>query len=410
MDNETLQNFYLLKNPIQRYAWGSKQWIQDILSLPESDRHVPIAEVWMGAHPRAPSLAVYDTFEQRLDSLIQARPAFFLGAETAEEYRTLPYLFKLLAAATPLSIQAHPNKKQAEEGFAREEMAGIPINAENRNYKDANHKPEIICAITPFTAMCGFREQDKIGALLSLLDIPQLQHCIEAIHQHDSRSAYEAFLQSLFNIPHREGLNLTKSLQDKIPVLKKKHPLYATEWELIDRFCRLYPCDSAVIAPLYLNVLSLKPGEALFLPAGVLHAYVEGFGVELMANSDNVLRGGLTPKHIDVPELLRIIRFEAFKPEILSPIETDNALRLYPSPASEFTLFRIDLTEGKPQELLPGKPTIIIVIEGSAQIDSGRETMELHKGMSLFLPASRALLTLEGSAQIFGASTGSGLQ
>jgi len=410
MDNETLQYFYLLKNPIQRYAWGSKQWIQDILSLPESDRHVPIAEVWMGAHPRAPSLAVYDTFEQRLDSLIQTRPAFFLGAETAAQYGTLPYLFKLLAAATPLSIQAHPNKKQAEEGFAREEMAGIPINAENRNYKDANHKPEIICAITPFTAMCGFREQAQIGALLSLLDIPQLQHCIEAIHQHDSRSAYEAFLQSLFNIPHREGLNLTKSLQDKIPVLKKKHPLYATEWELIDRFCRLYPCDSAVIAPLYLNVLSLKPGEALFLPAGVLHAYVEGFGVELMANSDNVLRGGLTPKHIDVPELLRIIRFEAFKPEILSPIETDNALRLYPSPASEFTLFRMDLTEGKPQELLPGKPTIIIVIEGSAQIDSGRETMELHKGMSLFLPASRALLTLEGSAQIFGASTGSGLQ
>jgi len=410
MDNETLQNFYLLKNPIQRYAWGSKQWIQDILSLPESDRHVPIAEVWLGAHPRAPSLAVYDTFEQRLDSLIQARPAFFLGAETAEEYRTLPYLFKLLAAATPLSIQAHPNKKQAEEGFAREEMAGIPINAENRNYKDANHKPEIICAITPFTAMCGFREQARIGALLSLLDIPQLQHCIEAIHQHDSRSAYEAFLQSLFNIPQREGLNLTKSLQDKIPELKKKHPLYATEWELIDRFCRLYPGDSAVIAPLYLNVLSLKPGEALFLPAGVLHAYVEGFGVELMANSDNVLRGGLTPKHIDVPELLRIIRFEAFKPEILSPIETDNALRLYPSPVSEFTLFRMNITEGKPQELLPGKPTIIIVIEGSAQIDSGRETMELHKGMSLFLPASRALLTLEGSAQIFGASTGSGLQ
>lgn len=409
MDIKKEQTYFILKNPIQRYAWGSKQWIQDLLSLPESERQLPMAELWMGAHPRSPSIALLDHKEEPLDRLIHENPSGFLGEATAEQFATLPYLFKILAAETPLSIQAHPDKKQAEIGFAREEAAGIPLTAENRNYKDPNHKPEIICALSTFTAMCGFREQTEIAQLLSLLNLTELQQSLEAIQETDTKGAYQAFLRSLFSLSQESRLNLTKNLQARLPKLEQKYPTYAVEWGLIKRFCALYPGDSAVISPLYLNVLSLHPGEALFLPAGILHAYLHGFGVELMANSDNVLRGGLTPKYIDVDELLRILRFEPFKPEILSPIETDEGMSTYPSPVQEFALFRIDLTKDVPRELSPGKPTILILLEGTAYIGTGQQNRELQKGMSLFLPAERAPLTLTGSARIFGATIGSGI-
>jgi len=409
MDTKAGHSYYLLKNPIQRYAWGSKQWIQDLLSLPESERQTPMAELWMGAHPKSPSVALIDHKEQALDRLIQETPSVLLGKEIAQQFTTLPYLFKLLAAATPLSIQAHPDKQQAEIGFAREEAAGIPLSAENRNYKDPNHKPEIICALSPFTAMCGFREQGEIVQLFSLLDVEELQESITAIKKSDTKAAYQEFLRSLFSLSPEQRLNLTRTMANKLPVLEQRHPEYAVEWHLIKQFCTLYPGDSAVISPLYLNVLSLNPGEALFLPAGILHAYVHGFGVELMANSDNVLRGGLTPKYIDIDELLRILRFEPFKPEILLPQEIKKGMHVYPSPVREFTLFRIDLTEDVTQEVMPGKPALLIVLEGKVHLKSAEQSTELQKGMSVFLPAERELLTLTGSARIFGATIGSGI-
>jgi mannose-6-phosphate isomerase len=406
MNHKTKPNFYLLKNPIQHYAWGSKQWIQDLLDLPETERQGPMAELWMGAHSSAPSIALFDDTEHPLDRLIEENPTFHLGDTIAHDFGTLPYLFKMLAAATPLSIQAHPDKQQAEEGFAREEAAGIPITAAYRNYKDSNHKPEIICAISPFTAMCGFRTQTEIAQLLSLLDVSELEQSLTAIQQTDSKKAYRDFLQSLFSLPQETREIITKHIQITLPELKQKHPQYAKEWELINLFCTLYPGDSAVISPLYLNVLTLNPGEALFLPAGILHAYVYGFGVELMANSDNVLRGGLTPKYIDVKELLKILRFEPFKPEVLTSQETQQGYQVYPSPVREFSLFHIDVIHNKPQNLKPGTPAILIVLDGSVSILTKHERMSLQKGMSVFLPAEREQLTLEGSVHIFGATTG----
>ncbi|AEJ19845.1 mannose-6-phosphate isomerase, class I [Gracilinema caldarium] len=408
MNNKKKPNFYLLKNPIQRYAWGSKHWIQDLLDLSEQDRQGPMAELWMGAHSRSPSIAFTDETEQPLDKLIQEHPVHFLGDTIAHDFSSLPYLFKILAAASPLSIQAHPDKQQAEQGFAREAKAGIPLSAENRNYKDSNHKPEIICAISPFTAMCGFRTQAEIAELLSLLDVTELEQSLVAIQQIDRKEAYRDFLLSLFLLPQQTRERITKHIQAKLPKLEQKHPRYAKEWELINLFCTLYPGDSAIISPLYLNVLSLNPGEAIFLPAGVLHAYIHGFGVELMANSDNVLRGGLTPKHIDIKELLNIIRFESFKPAVLSAQKTQQGYHIYPSQVREFSLFHVAVTMDKAQQLMPGTPIILIVLDGCVSIGTEQEKKTLQKGMSVFLPAEREQLILEGSAHIFGATTGEG--
>ncbi|WP_304225565.1 mannose-6-phosphate isomerase, class I [Gracilinema caldarium] len=396
----------LLRNPIQAYAWGSKVWIQDLLDLSESERQSPMAELWMGAHTRSPSRVVLDSTEKPLDEFIQENRLLCLGEIGNQKYTGLPFLFKLLAADAPLSIQAHPNEQQAKDGFAREEKAGIPLSAENRNYKDPNHKPEIICALTNFTAMCGFRYLNEIISLVSLLEAPQLHTCLEALNKAEPAEAYKDFLHSLFSLPQNIKLELTERLKEKLPELIINAPSYALEWKLIEQFAAAYPGDSAIIAPLYLNVLSLKPGEALFLPAGILHAYVHGFGVELMANSDNVLRGGLTPKYVDVKELLNTLRFEPYKPEILQPITGSDGISSYPSPVDEFSLFRIDLKAAYPVYLPAGKPIILIMIEGSSNIENLHNKLELTKGKSVFIPAVRDELLLSGSGTLFGATTG----
>lgn len=365
-----------------------------------------MAELWMGAHTRSPSKVILGNTEEPLDEFIQENRLLCLGETGEQKYTGLPFLFKILAADAPLSIQAHPNKQQAEDGFAREEKAGIPLSAENRNYKDPNHKPEIICALTDFTAMCGFRPLNEIASLVSLLKLPQLHTCLEALKRAEPAEAYKYFLHSLFSLPQNVKLELTQLIKEKIPELFKKAPSYALEWKLIEQFATAYPGDSAVIAPLYLNVLSLKPGEALFLPAGILHAYVHGFGVELMANSDNVLRGGLTPKYVDVKELLNTLRFEPYKPEILQPTTGSDGIKSYPSPVDEFSLFRIDLIDIHPVHLPAGKPIILVVIDGTVKIGNQHNIMELTKGKSVFVPAVREELLLTGSGTLFGATTG----
>jgi mannose-6-phosphate isomerase class I len=246
----------------------------------------------------------------------------------AKKFSALPFLFKLLAAGQPLSIQAHPNLAQAREGFARENKAGIALDAPNRNYKDANHKPEIICALTPFTGMCGFREPAEIRSLLEafLAGADKLLHegfapLFAALGAANTGTALRDFLTALFAMPHETRETLTAYIRPKTvsAVSDAGGGLSPLLWRLMRSFAELYPNDPALIAPLYLNVFHLEPGEAVFLRAGILHAYIHGLGVELMANSDNVLRGGLTPKHVDVPELMKVLEFAPMQPEIIQP-------------------------------------------------------------------------------------------
>ena len=425
-----MSGFYKLHNKVRHYDWGSPVDIPRLMGIENTDVSAhdglpptggtPWAELWIGSHSGAPSSAITDSGEISLAELIAGDPRGFLGEETARRYGTLPFLLKLLAAEKPLSIQAHPNLAQAREGFERENRAGVPIDSPERNYKDANHKPEIIAALTPFTGLCGFRGVDEIRSLLADFLAPQspapapsvlregFAPLTQALMNRDPAVALRDFFAGLFGLSQQVRSALTQYVLSTNEPPQGFGALQNNTIELIRDLARLYPGDPAVIAPIYLNVFRLAPGEAVFLEAGVLHAYIHGFGVELMANSDNVLRGGLTPKHIDVPELFKILEFTPFKPRIIAP----NAdCFSYPTPCGEFSLSRISVTasgENRPLSLgNPNSPLLCVVTEGEFIVsDSGRETL-VKQGESLFiLPVKNgeSPLSLKGDFTLFVAS------
>jgi mannose-6-phosphate isomerase len=408
---------FKLENAVQHYDWGSPAWIPDLLGKRNVSR-VPWAELWMGVHPGGPSRlaagkGATDTAAPLLQDIISEDPGFCLGQETEKTYGALPFLFKILAAGRPLSIQAHPYLDQAKEGWDRENNEGIDLKASNRNYKDANHKPEIICALTSFTAMCGFRKPEEIKTLLDIFNgdaphilKPAVASLASALIAMDGDSPLKSFLRALFALDGEARKALSAYAQNRW--LETEYPQYKDEWKLVRWFAELYPGDPAVIAPLYLNLVCLEPGEAVYLPAGVLHAYIYGLGVELMANSDNVLRGGLTPKHIDVQELFRVLKFSPFKPEILKPSAGGGAGSFcyrYPAPCGEFSLSCLSGGELAYNEK---GPSIVIVTEGTLKITGGLEDASLEKGESAFIPAGEAAkgLTFSGAYTVYAAGVG----
>lgn len=389
-----MTRLHRLENQVKHYDWGSPDWIPRLLGKDNPEKQ-PWAELWMGVHAEGPSALEYEGTCIPLSTLINQNPRHYLGEDTEKAFGTIPFLFKVLAAGKPLSIQAHPTQAQAQAGFERENAMGIPLKAPNRNYKDANHKPEILCALTPFTAMCGFQKPVDIDAGLTAFAAgapPALVSALDRLHEPlrdpDEGAALSGFLKALFGL----SFNVRSALSEFVAC---QHATQAKAYEFIASFARLYPCDPAIIAPLYLNVIELKPGEAVYLPAGVLHAYMEGLGVELMANSDNVLRGGLTSKHIAIDELLRVLRFSAFKPQILMPQGNT-----YQTPSREFALSVLS-GNGECRELPICGPAIVIITEGAANIDG----LALGQGDSAFIPAdAEAPLTITGTYTLYSAT------
>jgi mannose-6-phosphate isomerase len=393
-----MAELFKLRNQIKHYQWGSPEWIPRLMGTPNQDGR-PWAELWMGSHPGAPSLIEtgrpLDAGEpSSLGELIARNPAYCLGETGAKQYGALPFLFKLLAAEKPLSIQAHPNRAQAREGFERENRAGLALDAPGRNYRDPNHKPEIICALSPFTGMCGFRKPAEIkGLLAAFLSPPEagtslvkgFAPLIKALDAESTAAALRNFLAALFDL----SAGLRAELTAYILGAKNSGGVSTAQWELMRRFAELYGGDPALIAPLYLNLFSLAPGEAVFLRAGVPHAYIHGFGIELMANSDNVLRGGLSPKHVDVPELLRILDFSPLRPEIFMapPEDSDGgACFTYPAPCGEFAL-TVMRGGGGERTLAPAGAAICVVTQGEVLISGEHERVTLKSGESVFIPA-----------------------
>ena len=383
----------------------------------------PQAELWMGAHPGDSSLAVLGETVLPLHELIDNDPISMLGSASVNAFGPqLPFLFKLLAAAKPLSIQAHPNLVQAREGWNRESTAGIPLDSVERNYKDPNHKPEIICAITPFRAMCGFRSPAEIYRLFGELcaDGGTYAGILDTVRQTVSSSENKGqdvvlglkfFLRALFSIPQAERIRMVSFVHKHATKLYESGDDEKELWRMVVDFAKAYPSDPAVLAPLYLNTLELAPGEAVHLPAGVLHAYVEGLGIELMANSDNVLRGGLTSKHVDMDELERILRFEAWTPEILAAEKDANARgEFYPTPDAEFTLRTFRSPFESREFCLPhNSPLIVLVTDGFFGIEAaGNRTLILKKGESAFVSAQCIQPVLRGQGTAWAASTGLG--
>jgi mannose-6-phosphate isomerase len=295
-----MQKIGLLKNTIQEYAWGSPKAIPDLLGR-RNPGNKPQAELWMGAHPKATSLVQYHGQWVSLLDLINKNPLDVLGKNAAKNFNNkLPYLFKVLAAAKPLSIQAHPNLNQAREGFQRENAQRIPLDAPHRNYRDANHKPECICALTQFWALSRFRRISGILSYLKKVCAHGLDAEIDNLKQQPTSDGLKRFYTALMTMDADRQNRIVAQALEQAQRFEAEDPVFNWMLKIADD----YPKDIGVLAPILLNLICLEPGQALFLDAGELHAYLEGLGIELMANSDNVLRGGLTPKHVDVPELV----------------------------------------------------------------------------------------------------------
>ncbi|MFD7593265.1 mannose-6-phosphate isomerase, class I [Kitasatospora sp. NPDC059812] len=383
-----------LINTVRPYAWGSLTALPELLGQEPTGE--PQAELWMGAHPGDPSRADRGEGPRRLDELIAADPEGELGAATVARFGpALPFLFKILTAGIPLSIQAHPTIAQARAGFAAENALGIPLDAPERSYRDANHKPEMVCALGAFEGLCGFRRPAEAARLMAGLAVPGLGPLIDLLAVEDEAEALRGTLAAILTM---DGKAAEETVRETAAALARTDP--AGDYGPYARIAEDFPEDRGLIAALLLNHFRLRAGEALYLDAGVPHAYLAGACVELQANSDNVLRAGLTPKHIDLPELLKVLVFEAGAPELLHPRPVDGTAgeELYPVPIDEFRLSRFVL-DGRDREIDGRAPQILLCTEGTARLTAADgTTLDLARGRSAFLPATGAPTRLSGTA------------
>ena len=398
-----MKRIAVMKNPIQPYAWGSYTAIPELLGADDLAGG-PQAELWMGAHPKAPSLVDCAGKWISLEALIQDNPEDILGKRVVKQFGTrLPYLFKVLAAAQPLSIQAHPNQGQAKQGFEKENRLNIPLDAFHRNYKDDNHKPESICAMTPFWALKGFRNVGDMLELLTMVYPIPLSADIEKLKQHpDSRG-----LRLFFSAVMKMGQPQQKKVVDNVVAMAKKQKQDDHIFQWIIELNNRFPGDIGVLSPILLNVVRLEPGQAMFLPAGELHAYLDGVGIELMANSDNVLRGGLTSKHIDVDELLRVLNFSEGETAVLPVTPSNRCELVYDSRAEEFVLSVIQVqTDIAYDSRTERGVEILLCTRGEATIDDLHNNLgiPLPKGRSVLVPAAVEKYRITGDATIYKAA------
>jgi mannose-6-phosphate isomerase len=380
----------LLHNAVRPYAWGSRTAIAELLGKPVPAPH-PEAELWMGAHHGGPSKLVDpDGDERSLLDVLAADPDGQLGPALAARWGgRLPFLLKVLAADEPLSLQAHPSAAQAAEGFAREEAAGIPRDAKNRNYPDPTAKPELICALTEFHALAGFAAPERTVRLLRGLDAPGLDHYTELLAGQPDADGLRALFTTWITLPQQALDQLLPQLLDSCVRQVKERGEFDLECRTVLELGEAYPGDAGVLAAVLLNRIVLAPGEAIYLPAGNPHAYLRGTGIEILANSDNVLRCGLTPKHVDVPELLRVLDFSYGQMPVQRGDEVAPHHFVYPTPAPEFELSRLEWAAGsEPVRIDHPGPQILICIEGSVTLRraDGVE-LPLRRGESAWLAA-----------------------
>jgi mannose-6-phosphate isomerase len=369
---------FKIKNSVQNYEWGKRDWLPRFLGE-ENPQNQPWAELWMGAHPKAPSRREEDGAP--LDRLIRSEGSAFLGDRVYSRYRRLPFLFKVLAVEAPLSIQVHPSIEQAREGFARENGRDIPLDAFNRNYRDDNHKPEIICAVTPYTAMKGFRSFEEIKENFRRLG------SFPGLNLFTGGGIKDFYLRLMGLNGEDRGLLLTAAASlDNSSSMNR--------W--VKKLMGHYPGDVSALSPFFLNLIELKEGEALYLPSGELHAYLSGVGIELMANSDNVLRGGLTPKFMDLGELERVVRFVHSPVRILKKENND----YYYSGVEEFRLGEKSLSGNSVLDT-GNEAAILLVFEGNLRIEAGGASLEAGRGDAVFLPWNCGKINLSGEGRVF---------
>ncbi|MBL5920047.1 mannose-6-phosphate isomerase [Lelliottia amnigena] len=381
-----------LINSVQNYAWGSQTALTDLYGIPNPD-NLPMAELWMGAHPKSSSKIEDANGNVRaLRDVIEADKTALLGNAVADRFGELPFLFKVLCADQPLSIQVHPNKKASELGFAKENAAGIPLDAAERNYKDPNHKPELVFALTPFLAMNAFREFSEIVSLLQ--PVAGAHKAIAHFLENPDAASLSQLFASLLNMQGDEkshALAILKTALDS----QQGEP-----WQTIRVISEFYPDDSGLFSPLLLNVVKLNPGDAMFLFAETPHAYLQGVALEVMANSDNVLRAGLTPKYIDIPELVANVKFVA-KPaaDLLTQPVKNGAELDFPIPVEDFAFSLHDLSHTE-TTVVQESAAILFCVEGEAVLSKGEQRLVLKPGESAFIAANESPITISGTGRL----------
>ena len=371
---------YKLKGKVQHYQWGGTEYIPHWLGI-ENKEQQPFAEYWMGAHNSAPSTLIINEQEQPLDKLIQKQPEQYIGEKTQAEFGGLPYLFKILDVKDMLSIQVHPTKEEAEKGFDEEEKKGIALDDAKRNYKDKNHKPEVMVALSEFWLLHGFLNEDKLLAVLQT--VPEFHDFIKI---YDGKN-YKALYEHVMTMPQHEVDKMLSGLVDREINKKKNNALIKQDpgWWVTKLYADKKPAgdiDRGIFSIYFFNIVKAEPGEAVFQEAGLPHAYLEGQNVELMANSDNVLRGGLTSKHIDVDELMKHTNFKSTKPNVLRGDKlADNEIS-YACPVKDFGITKIKLSKDERVQLQTTSMEIIVVIDGEMQV-TGTNFITAQKGEAI---------------------------
>ncbi|MEB7499780.1 mannose-6-phosphate isomerase [Leclercia pneumoniae] len=380
-----------LINSVQNYAWGSKTALTELYGIANPDQQ-PMAELWMGAHPKSSSKIDVHGEVKSLRDVIDGDKAAWLGDAVNQRFGELPFLFKVLCAAQPLSIQVHPNKQASEIGFAKENAAGIPIDAAERNYKDPNHKPELVFALTPFLAMNAFREFSEIVSLLQ--PVAGAHTAIAHFLENPNAEGLSQLFASLLNMQGEEKAHALAVLAAAL------NSQQGEPWETIRLIAQFYPDDSGLFSPLLLNVVKLNPGEAMFLFAETPHAYLQGVALEVMANSDNVLRAGLTPKYIDIPELVANVKFEA-KPaaELLTQPVKNGAELDFPIPVDDFAFALHDLSRNE-TAIAQQSAAILFCVEGEAVLSQGEQRLVLKPGESAIISASEPPVSVSGVGRL----------
>ncbi len=371
---------FKLKGKVQHYAWGGYEYIPHWLGIKNTE-HKPFAEYWMGAHPSASSRLVDGDKEIILYDVIQQQPEIFIGSKALNEFGELPYLFKILDVNDMLSIQVHPSKTEAEKGFSAEEAAGIPINAPHRNYKDKNHKPEVMVALSEFWLLHGFREKESLKKILE--DVPEFKNFVNLFEE----DGYKALYRHVMEMPQQQVNELLTPLIKRVLQHKKNNRLTKEQpgWWVAKLYAdenKMHDIDRGIFSIYFFNIVKVKPGEAVFQGAGIPHAYLEGQNVELMANSDNVLRGGLTPKHIDIPELMKHTLFEGIVPDVMKGKDAGSGEKMYNCPVTDFGISKIELHAGETYNHKANAMEIFVIIEGTMQV-SGTNTLPAAKGNAM---------------------------
>lgn len=407
-----MKNVFPIKGAIQHYAWGGKKFIPALMDLQNADSQ-PFAEVWLGAHQRGPAQLNVDGEEISLKDFLEKNPDA-LGEKVINQFgKRLPYLFKVLDVQKMLSIQTHPTKKAAEIGFAREEKAGISITAFNRNYKDDNHKPEVMVAMTEFWLLHGFKSLEAIEEVLkSVPEFKMLLEYYQRILKKEVDNKLFHFYKNLMEMSQKTVDEILQPLAERLSLdfvvnkLAKNNPDYWAALAFRDNMLEGGHFDRGVFSIYIFNLICLQKGEGIFQDAGIPHAYLEGVNMELMANSDNVFRGGLTVKHVDVKELLEHVVFEEVTPRVLTGTEIDEGVKVYKTPAPDFELTRISIKDTQAYYCKGAKtPETLIVMEGAVVVKSEDGEFRLERGGTFFATSgSEYTMVSDGASVVFKAA------